>query len=153
MGHGCILVLGLWVFMWQKSPLAFIRYSLISLDMFSHILVIFVWCSTFNMSELIFFFFLNFYYFFLFFNILFIFERERPSMRRWGAEREGDIESEEGSRLCAVNTEPNAGLKLVGCEILTWAEVGRLASWATQVPQNWFFSKCGFHLVTIKRIF
>ena len=27
-----------------------------------------------------------------------------------GTEREGDTESEAGSRLCAVSTEPNAGL-------------------------------------------
>ena len=43
-----------------------------------------------------------------------------------GAEREGDTESEEGSRLQAVSTEPDAGLELTNCEIMTWAEVGRL---------------------------
>ena len=51
-----------------------------------------------------------------------------------GAEREGDTESEAGSRLWAVSTEPNAGLELTNCEIMTWAEVGRLTDWATQVP-------------------
>ena len=36
-----------------------------------------------------------------------------------GAEREGDTESEAGSRPSAVNTEPNAGLKLTNCEVVT----------------------------------
>ena len=35
--------------------------------------------------------------------------RERQSMSRGGAEREGDTESEAGSRLRAVSTEPDAG--------------------------------------------
>ena len=34
-------------------------------------------------------------------------------------EREGDTESEAGSRLCAVSTEPDAGLKLMDHEIMT----------------------------------
>ena len=42
-----------------------------------------------------------------------------------GAEREEDTESEAGSRLRAVSTEPNAGIELTNCEIMTWAEVGR----------------------------
>ena len=33
-------------------------------------------------------------------------------MSRGGAEREGDTESEAGSRLGAVSTEPDAGLEL-----------------------------------------
>ena len=40
-----------------------------------------------------------------------------------GAEREGDTESETGSKLQAVSTEPNAGLELTNCEIMTLAEV------------------------------
>ena len=43
-----------------------------------------------------------------------------------GAEREGDTESEAGSRLRAVSTEPDAGLELMDCEIMTCAEVGVL---------------------------
>ena len=43
-----------------------------------------------------------------------------------GAEREGDTESEAGSRLQAVSTEPDAGLELTNGEIMTWAEVGCL---------------------------
>ena len=35
------------------------------------------------------------------------------------AEREGDTESEVGSRLRAVSTEPDAGLKLTDCKIMT----------------------------------
>ena len=49
-----------------------------------------------------------------------------------GAEREGDTESEAGSRLWAVNTEPDTGLELKHREIMTWAEVGCLTDWATQ---------------------
>ena len=40
---------------------------------------------------------------------MFIFERERVS--GGGAEREGDTESEAGSRLRAVGTEPDTGLE------------------------------------------
>ena len=35
------------------------------------------------------------------------------------AEREGDTESEAGSRLGAVRTEPNGGLELTDREIVT----------------------------------
>ena len=41
--------------------------------------------------------------------LMFIFERE-TECEQGGAEREGDIESEAGSRLRAVSTEPDAGL-------------------------------------------
>ena len=36
-------------------------------------------------------------------------ERERQSVSRGRAEREGDTESEAGSRLWVVGTEPDAG--------------------------------------------
>ena len=36
-----------------------------------------------------------------------------------GAEREGDTESEAGSRLRAVSTELDVGLELTDCEIMT----------------------------------
>ena len=57
-------------------------------------------------------------------------------MSRGGAEnpKQGDIESEAGSRLGPVSTEPDAGLELMNCEIRTRAEVGRLTDGATQVP-------------------
>ena len=45
-------------------------------------------------------------------------ERDRQSASEGGAEREGDTESEAASRLQAVSTEPNAGLKLTNCESL-----------------------------------
>ena len=65
-------------------------------------------------------------------------------MRDWqsessgGAEREGDTESKVGSRLWAwaVSTESDPGfqgLQVTDHEIMTWAEVGRLTNWATQV--------------------
>ena len=57
-------------------------------------------------------------------------------MNRGGAEREGDTESETGSRLWAVSTEPDVGLELTDREIMTWAEVGRLTDQATQVPHH-----------------
>ena len=52
---------------------------------------------------------------------LFIFEtqRERESMSRGGAEREGDTEPKAGPRLRAIGTEPDAGLELTDCEIMT----------------------------------
>ena len=44
-------------------------------------------------------------------------------MNRGGAEREGDTESETGSRLRAVGPEPDAGLEPMNREIMTGAEV------------------------------
>ena len=73
------------------------------------------------------------------FFLMFIYFWERQSASREEAEREGDTESEAGSSLWAVSTEPNAGLKLTNHEIMTWAEVGCPTDWATQVPQA--FSK------------
>ena len=55
-------------------------------------------------------------------------ENERQSVSRGGAEREGGTESEAGSRLRAVNTEPYRGLKPTNCKIMTGAEVGRLTN-------------------------
>ena len=40
-------------------------------------------------------------------------------MSRGGAERGGDTESEAGSRLRAVSTEPDVGLDLSSREIMT----------------------------------
>ena len=45
--------------------------------------------------------------------------RKRQSVIQGGAERQGDIESEAGSRLRAVSTEPDVGLKLTNREIVT----------------------------------
>ena len=65
---------------------------------------------------------------------IYFWKRERQSKSGGGAEREGNTESEAGSRLWAVSTEPDVGLKLTDCEIMTWAEVRRLMGWATQAP-------------------
>ena len=52
-------------------------------------------------------------YIFFYFNVyLLLKERERQSVSWGGTEREGDPESKAGSRLRAVSTEPDAGLKL-----------------------------------------
>ena len=75
-----------------------------------------------------------------FFNVyLFLRQRETEHERGRSREREGYTESEAGSRLWAVSTEPDAGLELSDHEILTWAEVGRLTDWATQAPHYEFF--------------
>ena len=65
---------------------------------------------------------------------IYFWDRERQSMNGGGSEKEGDTESETGSKLWAVSTEPDAGLELTDHEIMTWAEVGRLTDWATQAP-------------------
>ena len=49
----------------------------------------------------------------------FIFEKQRQTEREQGRGRETETESEAGSRLQAVSTEPDAGLKLTDCEIMT----------------------------------
>ena len=46
-------------------------------------------------------------------------ETGRQSASGGGAKREGDTESEADSRLGAASTEPDAGLKLTNCEIMT----------------------------------
>ena len=40
-------------------------------------------------------------------------------MNGGGSEKEGDTESETGSRLRAIGTEPDAGLELMDREIMT----------------------------------
>ena len=62
-----------------------------------------------------------FIYFEFFLNVyLFLRQRETHSMNGGGAEREGDTESEAGSRLRAISPEPDAGLELADREIVTW---------------------------------
>ena len=83
------------------------------------------------------------YFIYLCIFLMFIFERERERDRKIGyeqgrgREREGDTESEVGSTLWAVSTEPNTGLELTDCKIMTWAKVGHSTNWATEVPQSW----------------
>ena len=77
---------------------------------------------------------------FNFFNVFFLlfkkrdWERERAQVEE-GSEREGDTETEAGSRLWDVNTEPNVGLESMNCEIVIRAEVeiGHLTDWAPRV--------------------
>ena len=45
--------------------------------------------------------------------------RHRQSLSGGGAERKGDTESEAGSSLLAVSTEPNVGLEPTNREIMT----------------------------------
>ena len=40
-------------------------------------------------------------------------------MSRGGEEREGDTESKAGSMLSTVSSEPDAGLELTNCKIMT----------------------------------
>ena len=68
---------------------------------------------------------------------IYFWERERETECEQGRGRERETQKPEaGSRLRAVSTEPDAGLKPTNCEIITWAEVGRLTDWATQAPQD-----------------
>ena len=71
-------------------------------------------------------------------------ERERQRASRGGAEREGDTESKAGSRLWVISIEPDVGLELMHCELMTWAKVRRLTDWGTQEPltflKEWSYS-------------
>ena len=61
----------------------------------------------------------GFHFFKYFFNVHSLFERQRECVGKAGAEREGDTESEAGSRLRAVSTEPDVGLEPTDREIMT----------------------------------
>ena len=76
--------------------------------------------------------------------MLFIFERERECMQR-----ETHTESEVGSKLWAVHTEPDTGLELTNREIMISAKVRCLMEWATWVPQDKYFLKEVTHLSLI----
>ena len=56
---------------------------------------------------------------FFFFNVFFLREGERQRVGGEGTERKGDTESEAGSRLWAVSTEPDTGLEPTKQEIMT----------------------------------
>ena len=75
----------------------------------SYLLGIFCWTSNRGVLK---FFFSTF--------IIYFWDRERQSMNGGGAEREGNTESETGSRLRAISPEPDAGLELTDREIVTW---------------------------------
>ena len=65
-----------------------------------------------------------------------------------GREREGDTEFKAGSRLWAINIDPDAGLKPMNCEIMTRAEVRHLTDWATQVPLKYLTFKSSIRKLT-----
>ena len=50
---------------------------------------------------------------------MFIFERERGRLQVGEGQREGETDSEAGSRLQAVSTGPDAGFELTNHEIMT----------------------------------
>ena len=77
---------------------------------------------------------LLFYLILFYFLIFLMFNCFWKSGSRRGSEREGVTESKAGSGFWAVSTEPDARLEPTSHEIMTWAEVRCLTSWATQVP-------------------
>ena len=78
----------------------------------------------------------------------------RHSASGGGAKREGGTESETGSRLQAVSTEPDTALEPLTCEIMTWAEVRRPTDWATQVPlEKAHFKHRSVHLYQLYEFF
>ena len=72
-------------------------------------------------------------FYFNFFSTFIYFWETDTEPEQGRAERKGDTESEAGSRLWDVGTEPDMGLKLKNREIVTWAKVEYLTDWATQV--------------------
>ena len=82
---------------------------------------------------------------------LFIFEKQWEREQRKGRERETE-DPKQASGFWAASTEPNEGLELTNCEIMTWVDVGRLTDWATQAPLNrnvFKQSKANGHLLII----
>ena len=61
-----------------------------------------------------------------------MFLRDRDMVWVGEGQREGDPESEAGSRLWAAGTEPDTGLEPANHEIMTWARCSK--DWATQAP-------------------
>ena len=57
-----------------------------------------------------------------------------------GTEREWGTESEAGSRLWAISTEPDVGLELTDGEIMNWAKVRYLTDSATRAPLIFVFN-------------
>ena len=86
--------------------------------------------------------------------LMFLYLQERQRGRTWAGEgqREEDPESEAGSRLRAVSTEPDVELEPPNLEIMTWAEVGRLTHWATQVPCDLFLCLFGFGFLSSQKL-
>ena len=78
-----------------------------------------------------------------------LFLRQTDTHTEWepgrGREREGDTESEAGSRLPAVSTEQDAGLEPTSCELVSGAEVGRFTDRATRAPREISFGGRASH--------
>ena len=68
----------------------------------------------------------------IFLMFIYFWDNARDRVQAAEGQTEGHTESEAGSRLWAGSPEPDMGLKLTNCEIMTCAEVGRLTDWATQ---------------------
>ena len=86
--------------------------------------------------------FFNFYFLFVF-NV-YLFLRQRETERELGRGREkgrhriwNKLQALSCQHKAWVSTKPDVGLKLTNCKIMTWAEVGCLTDWATQVPLWW----------------
>ena len=73
--------------------------------------------------------------------MFYLFLRERETEHKWGGGAERETESEAGSRLWAVSTEPHGGLEPMNREIMTWAEVSHLIDRTTQAPLFIFILK------------
>ena len=58
-----------------------------------------------------------------------------------GAEREGDTESETGSRIRAIGPEPDAGLELPDREIVTWLKLDAQPTAPPRRPSHFYFKK------------
>ena len=71
--------------------------------------------------------------FFFFFTFIYLWKTETERKWEMGRER-GRQRIRSRLQALAVSTEPDAGLELTNCEIMTWAEVGHPANWATQAP-------------------
>ena len=50
-------------------------------------------------------------------------------------QRERETQSPKQAPGSELSAEPDVGLELTDCEIMTWAKAGRLTDWATQAPQ------------------
>ena len=79
---------------------------------------------------------------------VYFWERERESVRACTSRGEAERRRRGiQSGPCADSTEPDAGPQLANCEVVTWAEVGYLPDWATQVPLDTEFNwKLKLHL-------
>ena len=77
---------------------------------------------------------------------MFIFERERERERErdraWAGEgqRERETQNPQQAAGSELSAQPNAGLELKSCEIMTWAEVGR----STDFGSGHDLVVCGF---------